>query len=219
LISITSSKTNESIKFFACSFACSLEIFSVTLKYLYSTFNLSLQNHITFHLFKLSHHLNVLSSENFKAGQDIWLYSDEQKSEIGLNDSDTELVGRISDLMKLKKDVLIKHLTESFYKISIAKKDNFEDKEATKEIYTSEVLNLKTEYRTESGAIEAHIVGSGEMFWGGTNTPKEQINLEIIELEIDPYDTINTDYKSFTGTDISRELAQNIIDMILVQLI
>lgn len=65
----------------------------------------------------------------------VFLVSDEQKSEIGLSDSDSELVGRISDLMKLKKDALIKHLTESFYKISIAKKDNFEDKEATKEIY------------------------------------------------------------------------------------
>ena len=65
----------------------------------------------------------------------VFLVSDEQKSEIGLNDYDTELVGRISDLMKLKKDALIKHLTESFYKISVAKKDNFEDKEATKEIY------------------------------------------------------------------------------------
>jgi hypothetical protein len=65
----------------------------------------------------------------------VFLVSDEQKSEIGLNESDTELVGRISELMKLKKDVLIKHLTESFYKISIAKKDNFEDKEITKEIY------------------------------------------------------------------------------------
>lgn len=65
----------------------------------------------------------------------VFLVSDEQKSEIGLNDSDAELVGRISDLMKLKKDVLIKHLTESFYKISIAKKDNFEDKKVTKEIY------------------------------------------------------------------------------------
>lgn len=65
----------------------------------------------------------------------VFLVSDEQKSEIGLSDSDAELVGRISELMKLKKDVLIKHLTESFYKISIAKKDNFEDKETTKEIY------------------------------------------------------------------------------------
>lgn len=57
----------------------------------------------------------------------VFLVSDEQKSEIGLNDSDTELVGRISELMKLKKDALIKHLTESFYKISIAKKDNLLD--------------------------------------------------------------------------------------------
>ena len=65
----------------------------------------------------------------------VFLVSDEQKSEIGLNESDTELVGRISELMKLKKDVLIKHLTESFYKISIAKKDNFEDKKVTREIY------------------------------------------------------------------------------------
>lgn len=62
----------------------------------------------------------------------VFLVSDEQKSEIGLNDSDTELVGRISDLMKLKKDVLIKHLTESFYKISIAKKDNLLDEKDKK---------------------------------------------------------------------------------------
>jgi hypothetical protein len=62
----------------------------------------------------------------------FFLVSDEQKSEIGLNDSDTELVGRISELMKLKKDVLIKHLTESFYKISIAKKDNLLDEKDKK---------------------------------------------------------------------------------------
>lgn len=62
----------------------------------------------------------------------VFLVSDEQKSEIGLNDYDTELVGRISELMKLKKDVLIKHLTESFYKISIAKKDNFLDEKDKK---------------------------------------------------------------------------------------
>ena len=62
----------------------------------------------------------------------VFLVSDEQKSEIGLNESDTELVGRISELMKLKKDVLIKHLTESFYKISIAKKDNLLDEKDKK---------------------------------------------------------------------------------------
>lgn len=44
--------------------------------------------------------------------------------------------------------------------------------------------------------------------------PKSAI-LEYIELEIDPYDTINEDYKSFTHEDINRELAQYIIDIIL----
>lgn len=72
---------------------------------------------------------------NEKPNGYVFLVSDEQKSEIGLSDSDTELVGKISDIMKLKKDALIKHLTESFYKISIAKKDNFEDKTLTNEVY------------------------------------------------------------------------------------
>ena len=45
-------------------------------------------------------------------------------------------------------------------------------------------IALKSEYRTEKGAVEAYIVGSGEMFWGGTSTPKEQVQLEVIELDI-----------------------------------
>ena len=45
-------------------------------------------------------------------------------------------------------------------------------------------IALKSEYRTEKGAIEAYIVGSGEMFWGGTSTPKEQVQLEVFELDI-----------------------------------
>lgn len=47
-----------------------------------------------------------------------------------------------------------------------------------------------------------------------TRNPKSAIE-DYIELGIDPYHTINADYKSFTGTDISRELAQNIIHIIL----
>lgn len=44
------------------------------------------------------------------------------------------------------------------------------------------IIALKSEYCTEKGAVEAYIVGSGEMFWGGTSTPKEQVQLEVIEL-------------------------------------
>lgn len=32
---------------------------------------------------------------------------------------------------------------------------------------------LKSEYRTDKGACECYIVGSGEMFWGGTKTGEE----------------------------------------------
>ena len=43
---------------------------------------------------------------------------------------------------------------------------------------------LKTEYRTDSGATEAYIVGSGEMFWGGTNTAEEQCELMVEPFEL-----------------------------------
>lgn len=40
-------------------------------------------------------------------------------------------------------------------------------------------LALKSEYTTSGGAIEAIIVGSGEMFWGGTNNSEDQRNLLV----------------------------------------
>lgn len=46
-------------------------------------------------------------------------------------------------------------------------------------------LCLKSEYRTDAGAIEAHIVGTGEMFWGGAKTPEEQSMLLVTEVEVD----------------------------------
>lgn len=45
-------------------------------------------------------------------------------------------------------------------------------------------LALKTEYRTEQGAIEAFIVGSGEMFWGGTSLAQEQVKLEVWKVNV-----------------------------------
>ena len=48
-----------------------------------------------------------------------------------------------------------------------------------------DTMALKSEYRTEDGgAIESYIVGSGEMFWGGTSNPKELEKLEVFELEM-----------------------------------
>jgi len=45
-------------------------------------------------------------------------------------------------------------------------------------------LGLKTEYRTEQGAILAYIVGSGEFFWGGTSNIQEQLMIEVWEVKI-----------------------------------
>jgi hypothetical protein len=44
-------------------------------------------------------------------------------------------------------------------------------------------LGLKTEYCTEQGAIEAYIIGSGEVFWGGTNVPKDQRKVLVHEVK------------------------------------
>ena len=50
-------------------------------------------------------------------------------------------------------------------------------------------LCLKSEYTYSSsttpsnGAIEAYIVGSGEMFWGGTNNAYDQRKLIVTEVE------------------------------------
>ena len=54
--------------------------------------------------------------------------------------------------------------------------------EAGKLFMYNGTIALKSEYLTQKGAVEAYIVGSGEMFWGGTSTPKEQVELEVIEL-------------------------------------
>jgi len=61
-------------------------------------------------------------------------------------------------------------------------------------------IALKSEYNTENGAMEAFIVGTGEMFWGGTKTPEEQRNLEVFELEILP-DIIEMHVKKWKYTD------------------
>ena len=48
----------------------------------------------------------------------------------------------------------------------------------------NETLCLKTKYRTSNGAIEAFIVGSGEMFWGGVSTPEEQRQVMVRRVKL-----------------------------------
>lgn len=69
----------------------------------------------------------------------VFFISEEKKNIEGLNEDELKITNRIAELMNLKKDVLVKHLTEGFYTIKIAKKDDFEDKTIDKDIYQTVV--------------------------------------------------------------------------------
>lgn len=64
-------------------------------------------------------------------------------------------------------------------------------------LFGDDCLALKTEYMTESGRIEAYIVGSGEIFHGGANTAAEQRTLIVQPLKVEDHcedDLISRDY-------------------------
>ena len=42
-----------------------------------------------------------------------------------------------------------------------------------------ETYAVKSEYFTDKGAVECVIIGSGEMFWGGTTDPLVQRMLKV----------------------------------------
>jgi len=56
-----------------------------------------------------------------------------------------------------------------------------------------ETLCMKSEYRSGNGSIDAYIVSSGEKFWGGTNGPVKQRNIEVLPV------TVVTDYSDTPG--------------------
>ena len=66
----------------------------------------------------------------------VFYVSEEQKNELGLDETTKHVADKIADLLNLKKDVLFEQLTGGFYKIRIAKKDdiNAEKVEIDKEI-------------------------------------------------------------------------------------
>lgn len=50
--------------------------------------------------------------------------------------------------------------------------------------FGDDCIAVKSEYRCKNGLIEAFIIDSGEQFWGGAKTVKEQIELMVQPLEI-----------------------------------
>lgn len=50
--------------------------------------------------------------------------------------------------------------------------------------FGDDCIAVKSEYRCNNGLIEAFIIDSGEQFWGGVHTAKEQNELMVQLLEI-----------------------------------
>ena len=50
--------------------------------------------------------------------------------------------------------------------------------------FGDDCIAVKSEYRCDNGLIEAFIIDSGEQFWGGAHTAKEQNALMVQPLEI-----------------------------------
>jgi hypothetical protein len=87
--------------------------------------------------------LGVLETrlETMKPGDEpngyVFFVSEEMKDMETLDETETKVAAKIADIMKLKTDVLIKMLTEGYYKIKIAKSDDIsnQDFELEKEVY------------------------------------------------------------------------------------
>ena len=67
----------------------------------------------------------------------VFFVSEETKDMEELDEVEAKVASKIADIMKLKKDVLIKMLTDGYYKIKIAKADDItnQDFELEKEVY------------------------------------------------------------------------------------
>jgi hypothetical protein len=67
----------------------------------------------------------------------VFFVSEEMKDMEELDETEAKVAAKIADIMKLKTDVLIKMLTDGYYKIKIAKSDDItnQDFELEKEVY------------------------------------------------------------------------------------
>lgn len=48
-----------------------------------------------------------------------------------------------------------------------------------------EALCLKTEYMNRQGGVEAYVVESGDVFWGGAKSQEERNNLDVTPVSLD----------------------------------
>lgn len=95
----------------------------------------------------------------------VFYISEEQKVETGLDESTRSVADKIADIMKLKKDVLFDYLTGGYYKIKIAKKDDFKNES---QVFDKEILE-KFQSIDIDGKITMTGIGNfeyrGELNW------------------------------------------------------
>jgi len=94
----------------------------------------------------------------------VFFVSEEQKNELGLDESTKHVADKIADILGLKKKVLFEQLTGGFYRIKIAKKDDItnQDFKLEKEIYEKiATIDLTGEMTVIDGEFEYR----GDMTW------------------------------------------------------
>ena len=100
----------------------------------------------------------------------VFYISEEQKPEdVGLTDETKSVADKIADIMGLKKDVLFKMLTQGYYTIKIASKDNITEEKVK---VNSEVMNkiLLLVLSDKSGDAKVSQVSSTEYEFRGSLT-------------------------------------------------
>jgi len=119
---------------------------------------------------KQTEDLKVLNSrlESLTPGDEpngyVFYVSEEQKNELGLDESTKHVADKIADLLGLKKEVLFEQLTGGFYRIKIAKKDDItnQDFKLEKEIYEKIVTIDVTGKMT---VVDGEFEYRGDMTW------------------------------------------------------
>lgn len=86
--------------------------------------------------------------------------------DLNLTEENREMVDKIADIIGLKKDVLFRMLTESYFSIKIANKDDFESKENI----TKDILNMIKSLVDNDSKSKIKIISPFEYHYSGSLT-------------------------------------------------
>lgn len=92
----------------------------------------------------------------------VFNVSEEIKSEIGLDENSIDIISKISKIMNLKKDVLVKELTEGYFIINISDENDFENKKSEELNKALEKLRINEGVSMISNGVFKY---SGDLNW------------------------------------------------------